>query len=105
MGMFSRFENKAEDFIEGSGGRGRGGIEPVKLAKRASKEMEREKMVGVGHEYAPTLYNILLSPEKSRPTSRAKESSAGLYSIAHRSFASSSTKASSAASSISLQKA
>lgn len=63
MGMFSRFENKAEDFIEGSGGRGRGGIEPVKLAKRASKEMEREKMVGVGHEYAPTLYNILLSPE------------------------------------------
>ncbi len=63
MGMFSRFENKAEDMIEGSGGRGRGGIEPVKLAKRASKEMEREKMVGVGHEYAPTLYNILLSPE------------------------------------------
>ena len=63
MGMFSRFENKAEDMIEGSGGRGRGGIEPVKLAKRASKEMEREKMVGVGHEYAPTLYNVLLSPE------------------------------------------
>ena len=61
MGMFSRFENKAEDVIEGSGGRG--GIEPVKLAKRAGKEMEREKMVGVGHEYAPTLYNVLLSPE------------------------------------------
>lgn len=63
MGIFSRFENKAENVIEGSGSRGRGGIEPVKLAKRAVKEMEREKMVGVGHEYAPTLYNILLSPE------------------------------------------
>lgn len=63
MGIFSRFENKAEDVIEGSGGRGRGGIEPVKLAKRACKEMEHEKMIGVGHEYAPTLYNILVSPE------------------------------------------
>lgn len=28
MGIFSRFENKAEDVIEGSGGRGRGGLEP-----------------------------------------------------------------------------
>ena len=63
MGLFSRFENKAEDMIEGSGASRRGGIEPVKLAKRAAKEMEREKMVGVGHEYAPTLYNILLSVE------------------------------------------
>lgn len=63
MGIFSRFENKAEDVIEGSGARGRGGIEPVKLAKRACKEMEHEKMIGVGHEYAPTLYNILVSPE------------------------------------------
>lgn len=77
MGMFSRFENKAEDFIEGSGGRGRGGIEPVKLAKRASKEMEREKMVGVGHEYAPTLYNILLSPEDDMQMSSYYPSLAG----------------------------
>ena len=61
MGLFSRFESKAEDVIEDSGSSGRGGIEPVKLAKRACKEMEREKMVGVGHEYAPTLYNILVS--------------------------------------------
>ena len=29
MGLFSRFEDKAEDVIEGAG---RGGIEPVKLA-------------------------------------------------------------------------
>lgn len=63
MGIFSRFENKAEDVIEGSGSRGRGGIEPVKLAKRACKEMEHEKMIGIGHEYAPTLYNILVSVE------------------------------------------
>jgi hypothetical protein len=77
MGMFSRFENKAEDVIEGSGGRGRGGIEPVKLAKRACKEMEREKMVGVGHEYAPTLYNILVSPEDDAAMSGYYPSLAG----------------------------
>lgn len=53
MGIFSRFENKAEDVIEGSGGRGRGGIEPVKLAKRACKEMEHEKMIGVGTSMRP----------------------------------------------------
>ena len=63
MGLFSRFEDKAEDVIEGAG---RGGIEPVKLAKRAAKEMQREKMIGVGHEYAPTLFNVLVSPEDDR---------------------------------------
>lgn len=77
MGIFSRFENKAEDVIEGSGGRGRGGIEPVKLAKRACKEMEHEKMIGVGHEYAPTLYNILISPEDDAAMSGYYPSLAG----------------------------
>lgn len=75
MGLFSRFENKAEDVIEGSGGRG--GIEPVKLAKRAYKEMQREKMIGVGNEYAPTLYNVLLSPEDDRRMSGYYPSLAG----------------------------
>lgn len=63
MGLFSRFEDKAEDVFEGGG---RGGIEPVKLAKRAAKEMQREKMIGVGHEYAPTLFNVLVSVEDDR---------------------------------------
>lgn len=63
MGLFSRFEDKAEDLIEDSG---RGGIEPVKIAKKAAKEMQREKMIGVGHEYAPTLFNVLVSVEDDR---------------------------------------
>lgn len=64
MGLFSKFEDKAEDIIEGGGSKGsKGGIEPVKIAKRAGKEMQREKMIGVGHEYAPTLYNVLVSQE------------------------------------------
>ncbi len=77
MGLFSRFEDKAEDLIEGSGSSKYGGIEPVKLAKRAYKEMQREKMVGVGHEYAPTLYNVLVSPEDDRHMSGMYPSLAG----------------------------
>lgn len=77
MGVFSRFESKAEDAIEGSSGKGRGGIEPVKIAKRACKEMEREKMVGVGHEYAPTLYNVLVSPKDDERMSGYYPSLAG----------------------------
>lgn len=74
MGLFSRFEDKAEDVIEG--GR-RGGLEPVKLAKRAAKEMQREKMIGVGHEYAPTLFNVLVSPEDDRKMGGCYPSIAG----------------------------
>lgn len=61
--------------IEGSSGRG--GIEPVKLAKRAAREMEREKMVSVGHEYAPTLYNVLVSPDDDERMSGYYPSLAG----------------------------
>lgn len=77
MGLFSRFEDKAESVIEGSAARGKGGIEPVKLAKRAFKEMQREKMVGVGQEYAPTLYNVLISPEDDARMSGYYPSMAG----------------------------
>ncbi len=62
MGFISRFENKAENIVEGGGRRGKGGIEPVKICKRAAKEMQREKLVGAGAEYAPTLYTVLLGP-------------------------------------------
>lgn len=75
MGFFSRFEDRAEGMIEGSSGRG--GIEPVKLAKRAAREMEREKMVSVGHEYAPTLYNVLVSPDDDERMSGYYPSLAG----------------------------
>ncbi len=74
MGLFSRFEDKAEDVIEGGM---RGGLEPVKIAKRAAKEMQREKMIGVGHEYAPTLFNVLVSEEDDRKMGGCYPSIAG----------------------------
>jgi hypothetical protein len=38
-------------------------ISPVQISKRAEKAMRREKMVGAGREYAPTLYTVLVNPQ------------------------------------------
>jgi len=38
-------------------------ISPVQIAKKAEKQMRREKMVGAGKEYAPTLYTVLVNPD------------------------------------------
>lgn len=63
MGILSRFEDKMEDGIEGAAGAfGRGGISPVQITKKAERQMRREKMVGAGKQYAPTLYTVLVSP-------------------------------------------
>ncbi|MBQ3106774.1 MAG: DUF3662 domain-containing protein [Eggerthellaceae bacterium] len=64
MGIFSKFENKVEDTFEGAAGRMPGSsISPVQIAKKAEKQMRREKMVGAGKQYAPTLYTVLVSYE------------------------------------------
>lgn len=38
-------------------------ISPVQIAKKAEKQMRREKMVGAGKEFAPTLYTVLVNPD------------------------------------------
>lgn len=64
MGIFSRFENKMEDTVEGAASRmSKAPISPVQIAKKAEKEMRRETMVGAGKEYAPTLYTVLVNPD------------------------------------------
>ena len=64
MGLISKFEGKMEDAFEGgSNGMGNSPISPVQIAKKAEKEMRREKMVGAGKQYAPTLYTVLVNPE------------------------------------------
>ena len=62
MGLFSKFENKVEDTVEGAAERmGGAPLSPVQIAKRAEKQMRREKMAGAGKQYAPTLYTILVN--------------------------------------------
>lgn len=62
MGLISKFEGKMEDTVEGAAERmGGSSLSPVQIAKKAEKQMRREKMVGAGKQFAPTLYTILLS--------------------------------------------
>ena len=64
MGIFSRFEGKMEDTVEGAASKmSKGPISPVQIAKKAEKQMKREIMVGAGKQYAPTLYTVLVNPD------------------------------------------
>ena len=64
MGIFSRFEDKMEDTVEGAASKmSKAPISPVQIAKKAEKQMKRETMVGAGKQYAPTLYTVLVNPD------------------------------------------
>lgn len=67
MGFLSRFEGKMEDTFEGAADRmANSPISPVQIAKKAEKQMRREKMVGAGKQFAPTLYTVLVNPDDDR---------------------------------------
>lgn len=64
MGFFSRFEHHVEDGFEGINEKlFDAPISPVQIEKKAEKQMRREKMVGAGKEFAPTLYTVLVNPD------------------------------------------
>lgn len=64
MSIFSKFEGKMEDTLEGAAGKmSNAPISPVQIAKKAEKQMRRETMVGAGKEYAPTLYTVMVNPD------------------------------------------
>lgn len=67
MGIFSKFENKVEDGLEGAAGKiFNAPISPVQISKKAEKAMRREKMVGAGKQYAPTLYTVMVNTEDDK---------------------------------------
>ena len=64
MGLFSKFEDKMEDAFDNAAEKMFDvPISPVQIAKKAEKQMKREKMVGAGKQYAPTLYTVLVNPD------------------------------------------
>lgn len=68
MGLFSKFERRVEDGFEGINDKlFDAPISPVQITKKAEKQMRREKTVGAGKEYAPTLYTVLVNPDDDRP--------------------------------------
>ena len=67
MGFLSRFEGRMEDTFEGAADKMFDApISPVQIAKKAEQQMRREKMVGAGKLYAPTLYTVLVNPDDDR---------------------------------------
>ena len=67
MGFLSRFEGRMEDTFEGAADKMFDApISPVQIAKKAEKQMRREKMVGAGKQYAPTLYTVLVNADDDR---------------------------------------
>ena len=64
MSLLSDFEDRVGRAVEGGFARVfRSPVQPAEIAKAAGKEADRGRKVGVGKVYAPTLYNVLLSPE------------------------------------------
>ena len=64
MGFLSKFEGKMEDTFEGAADKMAGApLSPVQIAKKAEKQMRRNKMVGAGKQYAPTLYTVLVNAD------------------------------------------
>ncbi|MGN0302570.1 MAG: FhaA domain-containing protein [Anaerotardibacter sp.] len=64
MGFFSKFEHRVEDGFDGMNDKlFDAPISPVQIAKKAEKQMRRNKLVGAGKELAPTLYTVLVNPE------------------------------------------
>lgn len=67
MGVLSKFEGGLDSaFDRAAGAVFRGPIEPAQVAKRAEKQMNREKLVGAGRQYAPTLYTVLVNGNDNR---------------------------------------
>ena len=64
MGFLSKFEGKMEDTFEGTADKmANAPLSPVQIAKKAEKQMRRNKMVGAGKQYAPTLYTVLVNAD------------------------------------------
>jgi hypothetical protein len=64
VSLLSEFEDRIGRTVEGGFARVfRSPVQPAELAKALAKETERQRKVGKGKVYAPTLYNVLLSKE------------------------------------------
>lgn len=64
MSILSNFEDHVANLFEGVAGKlFRSPVEPVQIARAAEREMAKNKLVGPGRTYAPTLYTVLLAPQ------------------------------------------
>jgi len=65
MGL-QQFENRLERLVEGVFARvSRGGLQPVELARRLTREMDLERTMGLRGPIAPNFFTVVLSPKDS----------------------------------------
>lgn len=63
MDALARFEDTLEEALEGSFARAlRTRLQPVELARRLARAMDRERTVGPGEMWAPNQYQVRVSP-------------------------------------------
>lgn len=78
VSILSDFEERVGRAVEGMfAGVFRSPVQPAELARACAKEMDRRRKVGVGKMYAPTLYNVLLSPADDQQLGGFEETLAG----------------------------
>jgi hypothetical protein len=62
MSVLDKFEGNVEGaFDRAAGAVFKAPIEPAQIAKAALRQMTRNKLVGAGRQFAPTLYNVLVN--------------------------------------------
>ena len=67
MGRLDDFEERIEHVMDGAAGAMfKSPLNPVQIMRRAEKEMNREKLVSAGRQYAPTLYNVMVNVDDDR---------------------------------------
>ncbi|MCL5947415.1 MAG: FHA domain-containing protein, partial [Chloroflexi bacterium] len=67
VSALSRFEQFVESVVEGSFARlARGQLQPVEIAKRLARAMEREQTITAGKTIVPNEYKVALNPEDFR---------------------------------------
>jgi len=78
VSILSEFEDRVGRAVEGVfAGVFRSPVQPAELAHALTKEADRRKVVGVGKVFAPTLYNVLLSPDDDEKLGGFAETLAG----------------------------
>jgi len=67
VGRLDDFEERIEHVMDGAAGAMfKSPLNPVQIMRRAEKEMNREKLVSAGRQYAPTLYNVMVNVDDDR---------------------------------------
>jgi hypothetical protein len=78
VSILSDFEDRIGRAVEGGfAAVFRSPVQPAELAHKLGREMDRGRVVGVGKVYAPTLYNVLLSPADDEKLGGFAETLAG----------------------------